>query len=581
MARGFIVTRSELLALIADLQTHGCEADDLEVKTARGGTPKRLDQSLSAFANTRGGILLFGLDERSGFEVVGVGNAQALQKDLAELAQSQMEPAVAVTISREVVSGADVVVAEVEELTPALRPCHHKGKDAFEGSYLRIGNTNQRMTQYQVWGYLSAREQPAFDGEPVTSASMDDLDSALVEAYVDRIRREHPRRLRGAVTAEDGLRALHISTVGADGRVRPTRAGLLMFGTYPQAAEPQLVTTFLQYAGVDEHTKGPRGERFVDNRKFEGPIPEMLDEAVSHIMGRIGTAGLIEGLLTRDIPEYPRPALREALLNAVAHRDYSAYMRGSQVQVKLFADRLEVSSPGGLFGDVTLETLEEKQSTRNQRLMQMMEDHRLVDNRGSGINGMIAEMRDAHLEPPRFSDDRSYFRVTFYRHTLLLGGESIEWLNAVAAALPIGDRQRLALLYLRGNERMSNGDYRRLHRVDSRVAARELQELVSLGAVEMHGVRGGAHYVLALPVVMPRGAEESLASEAERILAFVQRNGHITNGQCRELLGIASRERARRLLGRLVEQRRLVMLGERRGARYVLMGEAVRRSESG
>ncbi len=127
MARGFIVSRSELLALIADLQTHGCEADDLEVKTARGGTPKRLDQSLSAFANTRGGILLFGLDERSGFEVVGVGNAQALQKDLAELAQSQMEPAVAVTISREVVFGADIVVAEVEELTPALRPCHHKG----------------------------------------------------------------------------------------------------------------------------------------------------------------------------------------------------------------------------------------------------------------------------------------------------------------------------------------------------------------------------------------------------------------------------------------------------------------------
>lgn len=175
----------------------------------------------------------------------------------------------------------------------------------------------------------------------------------------------------------------------------------------------------------------------------------------------------------------------------MAHRDYSAYMRGSQVQVKLFADRLEISSPGGLFGDVTLDTLEEKQSTRNQRLMQMMEDHRLVDNRGTGVNGMIAEMRDAHLEPPRFNDDRSYFRVTFYRHTLLLSGEGIDWLNSVAAALPISDRQRLALLYLRANERMTNSDYRRLHRVDSRVAARELQELVTMGAVEMRGVRGG------------------------------------------------------------------------------------------
>jgi len=239
-------------------------------------------------------------------------------------------------------------------------------------------------------------------------------------------------------------------------------------------------------------------------------------------------------------------------------------------------NHLEISSPGGLFGDVTLETLENKQSTRNQRLMQMMEDHRLVDNRGTGINGMIAEMRDAHLEPPRFSDDRSYFRVTFFRHALLLSGEGIDWLNAVAAPLPISDPQRLALLYLRSNGRMTNSDYRRLHRVDSRVAARELQELVTLGAVEMRGLRGGAHYVLALPSAVPQRVPEPPVSEVDRIVAFVRQNGFITNGQCRELLGIASRERARLLLARLVDQGRLQRVGERRAAKYVLAGEAMR-----
>jgi ATP-dependent DNA helicase RecG len=563
------MTREELLATVADLKAHGCEADDLEVKTASGGTPKRLDETFSAFANTRGGILIFGLNEYRSFKEVGVQDAQQLQKNLADLAQSQMEPAVTVTVSHHVVSGVSLVVAEVEELSPALKPCHHKGKDAFEGSYLRIGNTTQRMTQYQVWGYLSARAQPTFDAEPVPESSIADLDIVRAEAYVERIRVGHPRRLRGATTLEECLLALHITALDADGTLRPTRAGLLMFGSYPQALEPQLVITFLQYAGVDEHTKGLRGERFVDNRKFEGPIPDMLDEAVSHIMGRIGTAGLIDGLLTRDIPEYPRPAVREALLNAVAHRDYSGYMRGSQVQVKLFADRLEISSPGGLFGDVTLETLEEKQSTRNQRLMQMMEDHRLVDNRGTGIDGMISEMRDAHLEPPRFSDDRSYFRVTFYRHTLLLSGEGVSWLNSVAASLPISDRQRLALLYLRHNARMTNSDYRRLHRVDSRLAGRELQELVTLGAVDMRGVRGGAHYVLTLPITVPQTAATP-GSEIEQILDYVRENGFITNSQCRRLLGVSSRERVRRLLGRLVEEGHLERVGQRRGSRYVL-----------
>ena len=568
------MTRAELLRLIATLQANGCETDDLEVKTASGGTPKRLERSLSAFANTHGGVLLFGLDERHNFKLVGVRDAQALQKDLAELAQSQMEPAVSIEIANEIVSGVSVVVAEVEEFSPSLKPCHHRGKDAFEGSYLRVGNTNHRMTQYQVWGYLSARAQPTFDAEPESTAAPRDLDSVLVEEYVEEVRRLHPRRLRGATTDEQALVALHIAAHDETGVLRPTRAGLLMFGSYPQAIEPQLVVTFLQYAGTDEIAKGPRGERFVDNRKFEGPIPAMLDEAVSHIMGRIGTAGLIDGLLTRDIPEYPRPAVREALLNAVAHRDYSAYMRGSQVQVKLFSDRLEISSPGGLFGDVTLDTLEERQSTRNLRLMQMMEDHRLVDNRGSGINGMIAEMRDAHLEPPRFSDDRSYFRVTFHRHTLMLSGEAIDWLNSVAAALPISDRQRLALLYLRANERMTNSDYRRLHRVDSRIAARELQELVTLGAVEMRGVRGGSHYVLALPAVSPQPGEKPAVREVEEILAFVRREGSITNRECRELVGIASRERVRRLLGRLVDEGRLERVGQRRGARYVMADAA-------
>jgi ATP-dependent DNA helicase RecG len=259
-------------------------------------------------------------------------------------------------------------------------------------------------------------------------------------------------------------------------------------------------------------------------------------------------------------------------------------MRGSQVQVKLFSDRLETSSPGGLFGDVTLDTLEERQSTRNLRLMQMMEDYRLVDNRGSGVNAMIAEMRDAHLEPPRFSDDRSSFRVIFYRHTLMLSGEGIDWLNAVAAALPISDRQRLALLYLRSSERMTNSDYRRLHRVDSRLAARELQELVALGVIEMRGVRGGAHYVLALPAAIPQPRKESAGLGVEEILSYVRREGFITNRQCRELLGIDSRERVRRLLGSLVDEGRLERLGQRRGAKYVLPGAAATprsRSEQG
>lgn len=242
--------------------------------------------------------------------------------------------------------------------------------------------------------------------------------------------------------------------------------------------------------------------------------------------------------------------------------------------MKLFADRLEIRSPGGLYGDVTVDTLEEAQSTRNRRLMQLLEYQHLVENRGSGIDSMIAEMRDAHMEPPRFRDDRSTFTVTFLNHTLLITNEGLGWLNTVAADLQLNERQKLALLYLRANARMTNNDYRRLHRVDSRVASRELQELVAMGAAHMRGVRGGAHYVLALPAVAVERQTEPVGSQEQRVLAFVGRNGSITNSQCRELLHIDSRDRVQRLLGQLVDQGRLERVGERRGARYVLPKDA-------
>jgi ATP-dependent DNA helicase RecG len=254
------------------------------------------------------------------------------------------------------------------------------------------------MTAYQVFGYLSARSQPVFDEEPVSRATLAELDLDRLGAFVEELRRQHPRARYLRPSLEETLAALGIVR-DVDGVICPTLAGLLAFGRYPQQFEPQLVITFMQYAGRNEHEKGPRGERFLDNQKFEGPVAEMVDEAEAHIMGCIATAALIEGLLRRDIPEYPRPAIREALLNAIAHRDYSGYVRGSQVQVKLFSDRLEVGSPGGLFGDVTVETLEDRQSTRNRRLMQLLEYQHLVENRGSGIDSMIAEMREAHMEP--------------------------------------------------------------------------------------------------------------------------------------------------------------------------------------
>jgi ATP-dependent DNA helicase RecG len=177
-------------------------------------------------------------------------------------------------------------------------------------------------------------------------------------------------------------------------------------------------------------------------------------------------------------------------------------------------------------------------------------------------------MREAHMEPPRFSDDRSSFTVTFLNHTLLLTNESIDWLNAVAADLQLNERQKLALVYLRHNHRLTNSEYRRLHRgLDSRDAGRELQGLVRARAAVMKGTRGGSFYALALPREVP--AIETPTSDENRVLAYVRQNGSIQAGTCARLLGWQDAKRAGRLLHSMSEHGLLRPEKERRWRRYV------------
>lgn len=426
--------------------------------------------------------------------------------------------------------------------------------------------TNRQMSEYEVFGYVNNREQPTYDAEPVAGATREDLDDDALSTFITRLQQDRPNAAYLHGPRDQVLKSLKVIH-DIDGVLRPSLAGLLAFGVAPEVLEPQLMVTFVQFAGSDEATAGPIGERFVDNKEFGGPVASMVDAAESYIMGRVRTRSLIDGLFRRDIPEYPRDAVREALVNAVAHRDYSPHARRSHIQVRLFADRLEIGSPGGLYGNVTLEHLEEGQSARNALLMRLMQELHLVENRGSGINTMINSMRSAQLEPPRFCDDRRYFTVVFGNHTLMMNDEGIEWLNAVAAGLPLNDRQKLALLFARRNKRMTNGDYRRLASVDTSQATKELQQLVRCGAFRMHGARGGAYYTLLLPDAVSVAVS---LSDDERVLECARERGYVTNPVVRELLGVADRKRVFAILAKLVADGRLVATGNTRARRYTL-----------
>ena len=559
------MTLEELRKLVSEICSAQSESDTVEIKKARGGTPKRLYEAMSAFANrTGGGIILFGLDETTDFSITGVGDTHRLQEEITSLASDNMEPALRPEFTVDDIDGSTVVAVEIDEIPASQKPCFYKNAGLPKGAYLRVGNTNRKMTEYEVFGYLSGREQPTHDEDTVPDASLDDLDNSLIETYLEGLRQIRPRA--GYLKSGKEKILLQLRIAAKDGSVvRPTMAGLLMFGKYPQEFFPQLMITFMQYFGTTEDEKTPQGARFVDNRRFEGPITEMVDEAETYIMSAMRKSSLIDGMFRRDITEYPREPLRESIANAVAHRDYSPYVRGSYIRIRMFADRLEVQSPGGLFGNVTVDNLEDEHSTRNARLMRMMEDTQVVENRGSGVSAMLHSMREANLEPPRFDDRRASFKVTFHNHTLMTP-EAISWLNQFSH-LPLNDHQRLALVYLRQHPYIDNQDYRRLNRVDMMTAGQDLRSMVQTGLVEQTGFGRWTKYILK--VQEERAEESKTPSHKETILAHVKKHGSINNTECRDLLEI-DLHKASYLLKKLAKMEMLKQSGKRRWTRYRL-----------
>lgn len=282
---------------------------------------------------------------------------------------------------------------------------------------------------------------------------------------------------------------------------------------------------------------------------------------------------LIEGILHRMIPEYPEEALREALVNAVAHRDYSQYALGSQVRIEMYADRLEIISPGGLFGPVSLANLETSQASRNQLLIRVLGEVGLVENRGSGIRAMVSAMREAHLEPPKFEDHRNYFKVIFFNQALL-DPESLVWLNQFAG-LPLNSRQRISLAYLHKHDQMTNPEYCRLNNVDSVTATRDLKGLVDSSLVEMLGTRRWAVYRLVENQVTAqqlsiRLDELNLNPRQEMAIKWIEEKGFITSKQY-ELLSAQpiSEKTAQNDLNDLIDKGVIIRIGRARSTRYV------------
>jgi len=413
--------------LIKNLRHNRAENGRVEVKAAAGGFPKSVLETVSAFANGDGGTILLGLtDPAEGLQPVEGFNAQAVHDASVEAIRSKITPRPPVDIQIEAADEQHRIVRiDVLPGDPTQKPYYIEAHGMYNGSYQRVGEADIRLTKYEIDRLLENRSQPRYDEELVSEASFKDLSPTLVSAYVARLREEQPR-VFAALSDREVLLQARILRIDSEGREVPTLGALLAMGSYPQAFFPQLMMSVVVLPGEELGEVTEDGRRFLDNHSCTGPIPSMLDEAMGVLVRNMRKTSTMEGLNSSGIGrveryEYPLEAIRELLVNALMHRDYSPGARGSQVQVELYTNRLVVRSPGGIYGAVAIRDFGQPgvSSTRNSYLASILTDlpdpgtgRLIAENRASGIPTVLRALKEAGLPAPQFADRLLYVQVT-------------------------------------------------------------------------------------------------------------------------------------------------------------------------
>lgn len=233
------------------------------------------------------------------------------------------------------------------------------------------------------------------------------IDEVRMEKYLSAIRKER-KNLAENVSKDEILELMGITSDGV-----PTLAGLMVFSKCPQGYFPQLCITAVSLPGTEMGIVGDDDERFIDNKRITGAIPDMLEDAVEFVRKNSRIKTIIDDNGRRaDKPEYPVKAVREAILNALVHRDYSIHTENVPVRIEMYRDRMEIINSGGLYGKISIDALGKvRPETRNAALANMLELLNITENRYSGIPTMRNEFAKAGLPAPIFSAVHGEFKV--------------------------------------------------------------------------------------------------------------------------------------------------------------------------
>ena len=405
---------NEIIEIIEYLKLYKTETNRIEVKAAINGFPKKCYDTISSFSNKYGGIIIFGIDEDNNFSVDGVYDLNDLQKRVSSLCSDSMEPAVRADIMPLEYNGKKLLAVKINEVAQNKKPCFYKGKGMKNGSYTRIGDRDELMTDYEIYALQSYNDHIYEDTRPTKRATVRDLSRVELVKFINKIKIDRPHFARNSF--EKSLKLCGVTDSNNE-QIYPTLAGILIFGNYPQTFYPQLFIACVVVPGTQLGDVGNLGERFIDNKRIEGTIEQMLEGTLNFLQRNMKAKVIIDGNGKRvNQTEYPMEALREAVANALIHRDYSMQTENSYISVYMYTNRIEIINPGVLYGTNRIEKLGTitTMECRNPTIVRLLEEKgSVIENRHSGIPTMVREMERYGLPEPEFCEERNSFKVIF------------------------------------------------------------------------------------------------------------------------------------------------------------------------
>ena len=381
------------------------ESENVEFKSEIPARSEKYMKTVVAFANGKGGKLVFGV-ENGTWAVTGFSKEEVFQKldAITNAIFDSCEPKITPNIAVQEIDGKAIIIVEI--IPGMQRPYYIKSQGIMDGTYIRVAGTTRHAERYRVQELIMEGTNRSFDQiEREQTVSEEEIAVFCEKMY------QHALNLAETDTARERIQKVGKNQllswkllVERDGAYHPTNGYLLLNGDateFPDAA--------IQCAVF----KGTVRDIFITRKEFTGALYEQIEDAYNFVLQHIDLGSRIEGIARQDYYELPVKTIREMISNAVCHR---SYLTPGKIQVALFDDRLEVTSPGMLDSEITIEKMKSGLSKiRNRGIAAAFSYMNIVEAWGSGIPKMFQEAKEYGLCEPELLDMGSDFRINLYR----------------------------------------------------------------------------------------------------------------------------------------------------------------------